>query len=799
MQENKDNTEKKENNLRALRKYRKYNAYQCAFEVVQGTEHKLNAKDRYRMTVLYVMDWFKKRDAKSNGKEGNDFNPDLYGVYPAPEEYEKFDTMQIKDINPGESEGISIIHYAEDAPGAEEECWALQIDEPGDGNSTVTTEASIRLFEDKVLLAVRGLVRMPADSDMKIPFYRPAFIRSIILQYKYLRLAEYGLDARYIFHSAHGVRINGRNSEECKFFLDNMLDNPNRQLPVFLISVEGFEKFGGEFAYMPKKEEEEKTPDEGGADSANTVDGESDNSADDSDEGKTEESVTGQSDNTDSSGTSSDNESGKENTEEESAEQENKESTEEEPSEAEPEKKERKPLELQGFKKSSKKSKHKRPMDYKFLGPDVIRDNIDIRPKFMDKPPVLPNGKELNVKTNEENAVGKERMIIDAAAGAAIGYAHFCVIEGSVRKLCVGTKYEQYIPRLEAGELILLGSEKTIEDYTEYFALNERKQMNGTFMDEMRRKMETLTYEFRDIEFYGDLRIRKSEKDIRIMLSDGEKDPEVLVRNINEQRQTISDLQEEKKQMEADYRMEKEALNEEIAGYKSEAEKWKREFDKLNSHQGRIEEKHEEIKKEKEALEKNMELSGENKAVGSVVKDLSGHAFIRGMDGILNLPADVKFKKDDFEDWVKRYYSETIVLHEKAVKSFKKAELTNDRLQTLAAMIHFLHGCTVYWNNGMWDLTKDHTVADNYDIYRCGFELSKSSDITLKKYRTKYTIDISEIDDKKGEVLIGDHIKYHNGHDLDLVRLYYYYDKDIKKSVIGYMPDHLDTVSEGPK
>lgn len=787
MQENKDNTEKKENNLRALRKYRKYNAYQCAFEVVQGTEHKLNAKDRYRMTVLFVMNWFKNRGEKSSGKEGNDFDPDFYGFYPAPEDYEKFDTMQIKDINPGESEGISIIHYAENAPGAEEECWALQIDEPGDGNSTVTTEASIRLFEDKVLLAVRGLVRMPADSDMKIPFYRPAFIRSIILQYKYLRLAEYGLDARYIFHSAHGVRINGRNSEECKFFLDNMLDNPNRQLPVFLISVEGYEKFGGEFAYMPKKDAEEeaaseenteeKPLDKNGMDSTESTDKENNNSADDSNDEKKETSVT----------------------EQENKESAEEESTEEEPAEAEPEKKERKPLELQGFKKSSKKSKHKRPMDYKFLGPDVIRDNFDIRPKFMDKPPVLPNGKELNVKKNEENAVGKERMIIDAAAGAAIGYAHFCVIEGSVRKLCVGTKYDQYISRLEAGELILLGSEETIEDYTEYFALNERKQMNGTFMEEMRRKMETLTYEFRDIEFYGDLRIRKSEKDIRIMLSDGEKDPEVLVRNINEQRQTISDLQEEKKQMEADYRMEKEALNEEIAGYKSEAEKWKREFDKLNSHQGRIEEKHEEIKKEKEALEKNKETGGENKAVGAVVKDLSGHAFIRGMDGIFNLPADVKFKKDDFEDWVKRYYSETIVLHEKAVKSFKKAELTNDRLQTLAAMIHFLHGCTIYWNNGMWDLTKDHTVADNYDIYRCGFELSKSSDITLKKYRTKYTIDISEIDDKKDEVLIGDHIKYHNGHDLDLVRLYYYYDKDIKKSVIGFMPDHLDTVSEGPK
>lgn len=745
-------TNKNVSNVRALRKYRKYNAYKCVFEVVQGNENKMSARDRFSKTILFVMNWLVERNAKADEEEGMVCVPVFLWNYPAPEEYKTFDPSQIIDIDPGSSGGIGIAYYQDELPDGKEECFVLQVEEPGDANETVITEVSVHLLNETVLLAVRGAIRMPLDTKRKIPYYRPAFVRTIIRDYKNLRLVEYGVDERYAFHLNHSLRINGKNTDERNFFLTNMLDNEKRQLPVFLISEDGFNKFGGELAYMPKTEEEfsegEKSTSE-------------DITEEEKEEVKAEEEKT---------------------TEEKATEEKNG----------------KKPIELKGFKKPSKNKKKIGKSNFDIVH-EELRKSMSMQAKLEVIKVDSANERFLEKMENVKAIKVKERMIINAAAGAAIGYAHFCVIEGSVRKLCLGTEYEKYIPRLEAGELILLGNDETKDDYKEYFALNEKKQMSGSFMDEMRQMMENSGYEFRDIEFYNDIRIRKSEKDIRIMLSDGEKDPEVLVRNINELRQTISDLQEEIKQAEEDHRLELENASAEILKYKNEAAKWKHEFEKLNSHQGTLVERHDAMKKEKEAIEKDLEKAGDGKVGATVVKDLSGHGFIRGMDGILNLPADVKLRKDDFEAWIRQYYSETLILHENAIKSFRKSELNNDRMRTLAAMIHFLHGCTIYWNAGMWDLTNDNTVDENYNLYRLAFELSKSSDITLEKYRSKYTIDISEYDSEKSDVLIGDHVKYHNGHDLDLVRLYYYYDKKIKKTIIGFMPDHLDTVSEGPK
>ena len=60
-------------------------------------------------------------------------------------------------------------------------------------------------------------------------------------------------------------------------------------------------------------------------------------------------------------------------------------------------------------------------------------------------------------------------------------------------------------------------------------------------------------------------------------------------------------------------------------------------------------------------------------------------------------------------------------------------------------------------------------------------------------FKDKYTINISTWDSGKSDVILDKHVKYGKGQDSNMIRVYFYYDADIKKSIIGYMPDHLPT------
>ena len=60
-----------------------------------------------------------------------------------------------------------------------------------------------------------------------------------------------------------------------------------------------------------------------------------------------------------------------------------------------------------------------------------------------------------------------------------------------------------------------------------------------------------------------------------------------------------------------------------------------------------------------------------------------------------------------------------------------------------------------------------------------------------KDVQEQYQMDISRYNSQKGEITMQMHLKYHTEPEL-LIRVYYYYDPDIKKSIIGAMPMHLD-------
>ncbi len=154
---------------------------------------------------------------------------------------------------------------------------------------------------------------------------------------------------------------------------------------------------------------------------------------------------------------------------------------------------------------------------------------------------------------------------------------------------------------------------------------------------------------------------------------------------------------------------------------------------------------------------------------------------------VLNLPTVSKDKKDDLIAWIEKYYSDVIELHPDAIKSLKNDNRNID-WHKLCMMIHYLSGYTRYRNGG--GVAINLSAAREYDPEESGYkaEPTGSGQGSTEIHRDKYTITVNGKD-----VLMDMHIKYGKGRDDNMIRIYFYYDSESKKSIIGYLPDHLPT------
>ena len=163
---------------------------------------------------------------------------------------------------------------------------------------------------------------------------------------------------------------------------------------------------------------------------------------------------------------------------------------------------------------------------------------------------------------------------------------------------------------------------------------------------------------------------------------------------------------------------------------------------------------------------------------------------------LLHMPAFDKDKKENILSWIEEYYSETIVVHPNAKKSFEDDERNID-YHRLCMMIHYLAGYTKYRNNG--GPVINPAAAREYDPEEYAFTVSpvNSGTGTIDMYKDKYTIRIPGKNGKDEEVLLDLHIKTGKGRDANMLRVYFYYSTPLKKSFIGYMPEHLPTRKDG--
>ena len=160
---------------------------------------------------------------------------------------------------------------------------------------------------------------------------------------------------------------------------------------------------------------------------------------------------------------------------------------------------------------------------------------------------------------------------------------------------------------------------------------------------------------------------------------------------------------------------------------------------------------------------------------------------------LLHFPRFEKTAKEEILNWIYDYYSEGLIVHDRARDSFLKDNRNLD-WRYFCMMIHYLYGYTKYRNeNGT---VINDTAARDYDPEGYGLKAQPTgsgpnSSTTL--FKDAYTINIHKYDNDKNDVILDMHLAKCKGRGEDMIRIYFYYDSDIKKSIIGYMPDHLPT------
>ena len=230
----------------ALKLYRQYETYQAALEVYP--EGGLRVEACFGKVVLHLIKWLKRRVAGSEEgqKEALLKLADLYdqegfrflAMCPDPEEMGT-EPPSFEDLSftvPMELQVLSV---------PEEKGWVMRLAEPDNGaegkqpgNRIFVTETAVYQKEKTVSLSVRTICREPSDAAEDAAVFRPAFIKSMILD-KQLLLAEEGLDRRYAFtRKPVTVQISkGRKTDD---FVRYFLDNKNRQKPVIFCTEDTY-------------------------------------------------------------------------------------------------------------------------------------------------------------------------------------------------------------------------------------------------------------------------------------------------------------------------------------------------------------------------------------------------------------------------------------------------------------------------------------------------------------------------------------------------------------------------------
>ena len=375
--------------------------------------------------------------------------------------------------------------------------------------------------------------------------------------------------------------------------------------------------------------------------------------------------------------------------------------------------------------------------------------------------------------------------IFDEFAYYVTAHAHVVVLSGGHNKLAYSVLKQRELGDALKDESLAFA---LIEAYPDISADNlepkyyyhtgsdeDLSELLDSVKDELINYHRGSAYDYFGAEFYSTVKVNK----IMALVGDGgDFDREALEATISEQLEQLATAQESESNLTVELQKKQrdyDNLNKKYNKALSDLEKSDmNQSDSYRELESRLQQMSDALEAEKK---KNRELS---------------KPFTDEHGALLTIPATNN--RDAILQWIEDSYcgdDGCLIIHDRAKDSFRK-DSTNRDFRRICLMFHFLNGFTRIMNEGNDPVTASKK-ASYFDILDNRFEVTRASksDGAFRLYRDDYLIDISAFDPGKKKVLLEYHLKKGKGMDTDSVRIYFYYDSDIGKSIIGYMPDHL--------
>ena len=390
---------------------------------------------------------------------------------------------------------------------------------------------------------------------------------------------------------------------------------------------------------------------------------------------------------------------------------------------------------------------------------------------------IIASGRQMPILFVPGDYYEKHATEVDKKADSLLGYCHVVVWQNGCRKLFEQSMdNSEFVEVGEEGQLIFYRTNCLQEYPSAYFEDDSEDLLDNIKTiaqnEPLRKFCDFKEFSFKPSWWNGAPERNEGENEnIEEIRSQYETVIASLTKTVNDLERDNDHLQRDKSALES----ENKKLDKEISKNFSDISRSNRERDDAILERDKAKEELQKLE------EKSMREEMVAKGMISETKDR--------YKPIINLPPLSREKKEDILNWINEYYSDVLVIHPNAEKSLF-SDNRNIDWHRFCMMIHYIAGYTRYRNEG--GIALDPNAARDYDAEDSAYrvEPAGSGQGALEIHKDKYTITIEEKGEKQ-DVLLDLHLKYGKGMDDNMIRIYFHYSPDEKKSFIGYMPGHL--------
>ena len=139
--------------------------------------------------------------------------------------------------------------------------------------------------------------------------------------------------------------------------------------------------------------------------------------------------------------------------------------------------------------------------------------------------------------------------------------------------------------------------------------------------------------------------------------------------------------------------------------------------------------------------------------------------------------------KDDVCDWIEDNFSDNIILTQRAKSEMRKYSGALDIASLCDGIVYLNAYADLRKRNISEELLQLYGERNNWEVQNCG-------KVSLKMRRSDYIVTYNDT-----QYILDLHIK-HGVNPEELIRIYFCWDDNLKKLIIGSMPEHLATVKQ---